>query len=898
MKLETEKFYDEQNKNYIYVIINKINNKMYVGQSENPAARWNDHKKAARSGGIYKPYIAIRKYGIENFDFQVIEECQTLDESNIEETKWISFLQTVNHDYGYNIQHGGQVGKMNEETKEKISKIHRIFTDEQDDEIAKLYNQNYPLMKIAEKFDCSSGPIRKALKRKNIALRKGRESSRLFTNEEESQIVKLYNEEKQNSYDISTDFETTEGTILRILEKYNIEINDNQTFDRRLKRKAISEDQEKELISTYLDKAMDHYDLANKYNCSEATIKSYLIKNNIEIIKFKPVSTGKLSLTKEQEDSILKEYNSNKSIYETSKKLNYSFYAIRTVLAKHNVKYRKSQAEKISFSGKDFTKIIDLYVVEELTIEQIANDFKCKKAIIRKALLNNNIELRRSGTKIKLKKSQQEEVCNLYKTTNTTLSALAQKYECSNSTIKNILNEAKIKVVKRGGNKKTEQSSFSIYCIKNKIDNKVFVGITNNPKRIMSDNKKYSRRPDPRSSLHKAIKKDGFDNFEFIEVDNYTLHGDALRERRKWILFTSSHIENYGYNDDFVIGTLSEEHKKKISDFHKMFKTKEEEQKIVDHYNKIKSIDETAKKFDCSTSTISRVLDNNNIKKRTKEEIYGPRKKDVSDKKFSIMNAYINDQKSIFTIAEEIGCASRVIKRLLKENGIEERTKDDSYEKLRKIKKDQIPELIRLYTQERIGVMELAEKYNCDSGVITNILIKNKIKLRTRHEQNRIFDEKQEKIIINDYVNNKLGSNELAIKYNCNSGVILNILYRNNIQARTVKETGELRKSIKQDDEQKIIDYYVKDSLSINDIAKKFNCDGHAVSDVLNKHNIKIKSKGESAALKLTKYTFTEDQEKEIIEQFKNKTIWQLSKLFKCNRRAIRRVLEKYNISH
>ena len=94
----------------IYKITNKVNGKVYIGQSINIKQRWRDHKKDAfwRNGLCYNYplYRAIRKYGIENFSFEVLEECEEI-QLNEKEIYYISLYNATNVEIGYNQAAGG-----------------------------------------------------------------------------------------------------------------------------------------------------------------------------------------------------------------------------------------------------------------------------------------------------------------------------------------------------------------------------------------------------------------------------------------------------------------------------------------------------------------------------------------------------------------------------------------------------------------------------------------------------------------------------------------------------------------------------------------------------------------------------------------------------------------------
>lgn len=66
----------------IYKIINTTTGDCYIGQSRDINARWRKHRSNYnKSGNHYDYYLyrAFRKYGIENFEFEVIEECREND---------------------------------------------------------------------------------------------------------------------------------------------------------------------------------------------------------------------------------------------------------------------------------------------------------------------------------------------------------------------------------------------------------------------------------------------------------------------------------------------------------------------------------------------------------------------------------------------------------------------------------------------------------------------------------------------------------------------------------------------------------------------------------------------------------------------------------------------------
>ena len=94
----------------IYKITNKLNGHFYIGQSVNIQARFREHHfsgKHIEDKDHNTPiHLAIYKYGWENFETEILEECSK-DLLNEREIYWIEKLSATKNG-NYNILLGGQ----------------------------------------------------------------------------------------------------------------------------------------------------------------------------------------------------------------------------------------------------------------------------------------------------------------------------------------------------------------------------------------------------------------------------------------------------------------------------------------------------------------------------------------------------------------------------------------------------------------------------------------------------------------------------------------------------------------------------------------------------------------------------------------------------------------------
>jgi group I intron endonuclease len=105
---------------YLYRITNKINGKIYIGQTVQPEKRWTQHKTSAATDTpkMIVSY-AIKKYGNDAFEFEVIAGCKTWDDANETETLLVTQYNSRVPN-GYNVSLGGMNAPKTEAWKQMM----------------------------------------------------------------------------------------------------------------------------------------------------------------------------------------------------------------------------------------------------------------------------------------------------------------------------------------------------------------------------------------------------------------------------------------------------------------------------------------------------------------------------------------------------------------------------------------------------------------------------------------------------------------------------------------------------------------------------------------------------------------------------------------------------------
>ena len=153
----------------IYKIENKIDGKIYIGQSMDITTRWTRHKRELNRGTHKNLYLqrAWNKYTEESFEFTIIFQCNKCELDKIEK-ECIFHYDSNNYLKGYNQDSGGTQGKvLNKSVTDKIrttrdygNGVDKALTKKDIIDIRKLAYNGMCIDDITVKFESTRGIIK------------------------------------------------------------------------------------------------------------------------------------------------------------------------------------------------------------------------------------------------------------------------------------------------------------------------------------------------------------------------------------------------------------------------------------------------------------------------------------------------------------------------------------------------------------------------------------------------------------------------------------------------------------------------------------------------------------------------------------------------------------------
>lgn len=165
----------------VYMITNKLNHKVYIGQSKDILRRFRQYYWGATSDSDYSETThsittAIRRYGIENFDFSIIVSGEPYDDLKIRlsaEMYYIAKYKADNPEFGYNEDQGGDPGVLTPRQQSILERTKRakpVLLYNIETQSALLYFSG--ARGVADDFNCDKAITSHALNRLDVFAKK------------------------------------------------------------------------------------------------------------------------------------------------------------------------------------------------------------------------------------------------------------------------------------------------------------------------------------------------------------------------------------------------------------------------------------------------------------------------------------------------------------------------------------------------------------------------------------------------------------------------------------------------------------------------------------------------------------------------------------------------------
>lgn len=310
---------------FIYKITNRVNNKVYIGQTRFTVEhRFKQHLKNHNIEHRTQPlYLAFAKYGIDNFYVETLEECP-VDKLDEREIFWIAKYDSFNH--GYNATLGGSKG------------CKYFWTDNQYDEIRSMYLSGFTSKKIADQFGVSSYTIISILKSMGVKIK----GNPLDMNKmEREEFIEWYKNGASLKY-LATRYNTDKETVKRFLIRNNVDLRNHSEL-------LHNEDLQKDVVNDFVS-GMTYRNMELKYHADTQTIKRILVIRGININSYRGLrqtTKGAFCLTDEQCLEVIKDYNDKMKVRDIARKYKVNISTIYELFKRYHIncnRYNRSKS--------------------------------------------------------------------------------------------------------------------------------------------------------------------------------------------------------------------------------------------------------------------------------------------------------------------------------------------------------------------------------------------------------------------------------------------------------------------------------------------------------------------------------------------------------------------------
>lgn len=250
---------------YIYCYTNRLNNKKYVGKTNNIDRRKKEHLSTAlnKKSKDYNLLFhqKIREYGIENFIFEILDETPDSNEANELEIFWICELNSfVSDNAGYNLTRGGDGNSYSRLSEKEIVGIKELISSGVSyDEISKKHN-------ISKTFISN-------INHGKFFFEEGLNYPLFRYRFHEDKYLELYNLLKDTNLTFSKISEET-GLSVATIKKYNSGLlRSNESYDYPIRKLSSAQMKAKEIKNLLINSNFSLLEIEKKCQTSLRTIK-------------------------------------------------------------------------------------------------------------------------------------------------------------------------------------------------------------------------------------------------------------------------------------------------------------------------------------------------------------------------------------------------------------------------------------------------------------------------------------------------------------------------------------------------------------------------------------------------------------------------------------------------
>jgi group I intron endonuclease len=196
----------------VYKILNKVNNKVYIGSATFIEKRWRDHKWYLNHNIHHNSHLQLswNKYGADAFEFTILLEC-LISELLEKEKEYTLNYNSLNNDYGYNVNEPQKIF-----LNRKCSELQKEISSQ------RMLGKNNPMYgKFGDqhpKFNMKMSEENKKIVSDKAKKRRGNDSNaHKLTENDVIEIRRIYKNKECSQTELSKIFNVTQATISDII---------------------------------------------------------------------------------------------------------------------------------------------------------------------------------------------------------------------------------------------------------------------------------------------------------------------------------------------------------------------------------------------------------------------------------------------------------------------------------------------------------------------------------------------------------------------------------------------------------------------------------------------------------------------------------------------------------